>query len=68
MIDSHDRPVDDVVWSLYRDVLTRTGPLPTLIEWDNDVPDWPILKREAEQADVILQLLGQQRLGLRHAS
>jgi uncharacterized protein len=68
LIDSHDRPVDDVVWSLYREVLTRTGPLPTLIEWDNDVPGWPILKREAERADAILDLFGQQRLGLRHAS
>jgi uncharacterized protein (UPF0276 family) len=68
LIDSHDRPVNDVVWSLYREVLARTGPLPTLIEWDNDVPDWPILKREAERADAILDLFGPQRLGFRHAS
>ncbi|WP_245408904.1 DUF692 domain-containing protein [Rhizobium wuzhouense] len=68
LIDSHDRPVDDVVWSLYREVLGHTGPLPTLIEWDNDVPDWPILKREAERADALLHLFGEQRLGLRHAS
>jgi uncharacterized protein len=32
------------------------------------VPGWPILKREAERADAILDLFGQQRLGLRHAS
>jgi uncharacterized protein (UPF0276 family) len=68
LIDSHDRPVDDIVWSLYREVLATTGPLPTLIEWDNDVPDWPILKREAERADALLHLFGEQRLGLRHAS
>lgn len=68
LIDSHDRAVDDVVWSLYREVLARTGPLPTLIEWDNDVPDWPILRREAERADAILHLFGERRLGLRHAS
>lgn len=68
LIDSHDRAVDDVVWSLYREVLARTGPLPTLIEWDNDVPDWPILRREAERADAILDLFGERRLGLRHAS
>lgn len=68
LIDSHDRPVDDVVWSLYSEILTRTGPLPTLIEWDNDVPDWPILKREAERADAILDLFGQRSLGRRHAS
>jgi uncharacterized protein len=68
LIDSHDRPVDDVVWSLYREVLTRTGPLPTLIEWDNDVPDWSILKREAERADAILDFFSERSLGLRHAS
>ena len=54
LIDSHDRPVDDLVWSLYGEVLARTGPLPTLIEWDNDVPDWPILKAEAQRAEKIL--------------
>ncbi|KPF46291.1 DUF692 family multinuclear iron-containing protein [Rhizobium sp. AAP43] len=55
LIDSHDRPVDDKVWKLYDLVLARTGPLPTLIEWDNDVPDWPILKREALRADARLE-------------
>ncbi|QLF68125.1 DUF692 domain-containing protein [Peteryoungia desertarenae] len=54
LIDSHDRAVDDIVWALYTEVLARTGPLPTLIEWDNDVPDWPILKAEAQRAEKIL--------------
>ncbi|MEO1317343.1 MAG: DUF692 family multinuclear iron-containing protein, partial [Pseudomonadota bacterium] len=31
--------------------LTRTGPLPTLVEWDNDVPDLPVLLEEAAVAD-----------------
>ncbi|HZG27815.1 hypothetical protein SAMN05421890_3109 [Ensifer adhaerens] len=54
LIDAHDRPVDDEVWRLYDIVISQTGPLPTLIEWDNDVPDWPVLRREAEAADAIL--------------
>lgn len=38
LIDSHGSAVDDAVWNLYRAVLARIGPRPTLIEWDNDVP------------------------------
>ena len=54
LIDAHGAPVADPVWTLYADVLARTGPLPTLIEWDNDVPSWPVLKAEAARADVLL--------------
>lgn len=68
LIDSHDRPVDDLVWSLYNEVLARTGPLPTLIEWDNDVPEWPILKAEAQRAERILDRFATfANPGLRHA-
>ena len=68
LIDSHDRPVDDLVWKLYEHVLARLGPLPTLIEWDNDVPDWPMLKREAQRANLILDRHAAVDLGFRHAS
>ena len=54
LIDAHDREVSDVVWRLYERVLDRTGPLPTLIEWDNDIPAWPVLLEEARKADAIL--------------
>lgn len=54
LIDAHDRAVDDAVWDLYRTVVLRTGPLPTLIEWDNEVPEWPVLLKEAQAADDIL--------------
>lgn len=50
LIDAHDREVADPVWALYRRVLSRCGPLPTLVEWDNDVPDWPVLYAEAQRA------------------
>ena len=45
----------DPVWALYAEVIERTGPVATLIEWDNDVPDWPVLRAEAEAADAILR-------------
>ncbi|MDB5640885.1 MAG: hypothetical protein JWN07_202 [Hyphomicrobiales bacterium] len=54
LVDTHDRPVCDDVWRLYAEVIATTGPLPTLIEWDNDVPAWSVLARQAERADAIL--------------
>jgi uncharacterized protein (UPF0276 family) len=54
LIDAHGAPVADPVWALYESVVVRTGPLPTLIEWDNDVPDWPVLANEAHAAGAIL--------------
>ena len=54
LIDSHDGPVADAVWKLYDIVIGRSGSIPTLIEWDSDIPDWPILKAEATAAQTIL--------------
>lgn len=54
LIDSHGTPVADPVWALYRLALEQTGPLPTLIEWDTDVPEFPLLLREAARAQAIL--------------
>ncbi len=56
LIDSHDGPVADPVWSLYEIVIARCGPVPTLIEWDGRVPEWPTLKAEACAAQKILDL------------
>jgi uncharacterized protein (UPF0276 family) len=54
LIDSHDGPVADAVWKLFEIVISRCGPVPTLVEWDSDIPDWPILKAEAAAAQAIL--------------
>jgi uncharacterized protein len=54
LIDAHGTPVAEVVWSLYRRALARTGPVLTLIEWDNDVPDFTVLAAEAERAQAVL--------------
>jgi uncharacterized protein len=54
LIDAHGAPVADPVRALYAGVIARAGALPTLIEWDNDVPDWPVLAAEARAANAIL--------------
>jgi uncharacterized protein (UPF0276 family) len=51
LIDAHDSPVRPGVWELYEHVVARIGPKPTLIEWDNDVPDWATLHGEARRAE-----------------
>ncbi|MGE3720098.1 MAG: DUF692 domain-containing protein [Bauldia sp.] len=56
LIDSHDGPVSDAVWKLYEIVIERRGPIPTLIEWDSEIPDWPILQAEAAAAQAILDI------------
>ncbi len=55
LIDSHGREVVDPVWALFEHTIARGGPKPTLIEWDTDVPDWPVLAAEADRAAPILQ-------------
>jgi uncharacterized protein len=57
LIDAHDRPVGSDVWALYRHALSLCGPIATLIEWDNDVPGFPILFAEARKAEGILAAL-----------
>lgn len=54
LIDAHGSPVADPVWTLYSETIARTGALPTLIEWDNDVPDLSVLLDEAMRAATIL--------------
>ena len=50
LIDSHDAPVAPAVWALYEHVIARTGPVPTLIERDGNLPALAELLREREQA------------------
>ncbi|MCY3994737.1 MAG: DUF692 domain-containing protein [Rhodobacter sp.] len=55
LIDNHASEVVDHVWKLYEHAIARGGPKPTLIEWDNDVPDWPVLAAEAHRAATVLE-------------
>lgn len=53
LIDTHDHPVSDPVWELYREALRRFGDVPTLIEWDDKLPEFSRLAEEAARAEFI---------------
>ena len=57
-VDTHDRAVSSEVWALFRNVITRHGALPTLIEWDSDIPAWSDLEAEVHEAQLILRTAG----------
>ena len=52
-VDTHSVGIDAGAWDLYAYVVDRIGSRPTLIEWDNDLPDLATLIAEATRADVI---------------
>ena len=54
LIDSHGSPVADPVWDLYAYTLRHTGPIATLIEWDNDLPGYAVLCAEAQKATRVM--------------
>ena len=51
LIDTHDDHVSAAVWSLYESTLARIGARPTLIEWDNHIPELDVLMLEAQKAE-----------------
>jgi uncharacterized protein (UPF0276 family) len=51
LLDTHSRPVAEAVWALYRQALRRFGAMPTLIEWDADLPPLATLVAQAQRAD-----------------
>jgi hypothetical protein len=53
LIDHHGAAVAEPVWELYRAALARFGRVPTLIEWDTDIPALEVLLGEAARADTI---------------
>jgi len=55
LIDDHGSRVCEEVWDLLRLAVARFGPLPTLVEWDNDIPSLATLVAEGQRADAILR-------------
>ena len=53
VIDDHGSRVRDEVWQVYAHTVRRLGPVPTLIEWDTDVPDLSVLLAEAGRAQAL---------------
>lgn len=55
LIDTHGKPVSQDVWQLYDAAIALCGPVPTLIEWDTDIPPLRQLLQEAEKANQVLR-------------
>jgi uncharacterized protein (UPF0276 family) len=61
-VDDHSQAVSGECWQLYHHALQRFGKVPTLIEWDTNLPDWPVLLDEAQKAKQIgLALFGEKQ-------
>ncbi len=61
LFDTHGYRVRPPVWDLYRAVIGRLGPVPTLIEWDTDIPAFSVLEQEAAGAQAVLDAAGRPR-------
>jgi len=60
LIDAHDREVAQQVWSLFEYTLKLGGPRPSLIEWDNSVPEFEVLMGEMQKADSAANATGKK--------
>jgi len=68
IIDTHDHPVIDPVWKLYEQAIRRSGPTPTLLEWDAKIPSFDEVHNEALKAVRYLESCGQpEKTELSHA-
>jgi uncharacterized protein (UPF0276 family) len=57
LVDTHDAPVTDAVWTLYRHALERFGRVSTLIEWDDSIPPFEVLEAELAKARSVQESL-----------
>jgi uncharacterized protein (UPF0276 family) len=64
LIDTHSTHVCDEVWALHAAAIQRLGDIPTLIEWDSELPSLDVLAAEAQRADRVCNLA--QRLSGEH--
>lgn len=55
LLDTHDHPVREEVWDLYRRAVRRFGTVPTLIEWDGNIPAWDRLEAESRRAREVMR-------------
>ena len=61
LIDDHGSAAIEPVWRLLRAALSRTGPVPVLVEWDTEIPELPVLLAEAHKAEACLQTVATAR-------
>jgi uncharacterized protein (UPF0276 family) len=55
VVDTHSAPVCPEVWALYAQAIARFGRVPTLIEWDSDLPELEVLIEEARKAERVME-------------
>jgi uncharacterized protein (UPF0276 family) len=55
LLDAHNNRVSPPVWELYEEVISDYPDIPTLIEWDNDIPSFTVLREEADAASALMQ-------------
>jgi uncharacterized protein len=55
LIDTHDAPIAPAVWALYTRLIGRIGARPTLVERDDNLPDYAVLDAEREHAAGLLR-------------
>ncbi len=68
LLDTHDHPVCDAVWTLYAEAVRRFGAASTLIEWDDHIPPFDRLHAEARQAAAVAADAEQHADTDRHAT
>lgn len=54
LLDTHGEAIHEPVWRLYKRTIERLGPIPTLVEWDNNIPEFDVLYAEGQKAEAIL--------------
>lgn len=62
IVDTHDEPVPDPVWDIYRDAIRRLGPVSSMIERDDNIPELPELLVELDRARAIVREAAATRL------
>ena len=55
LVDDHGSAITEEVWDLYEYALKIVGPVPTLVEWDNNIPALQVLLSEAKKAEKIME-------------
>jgi uncharacterized protein (UPF0276 family) len=53
LLDTHDGPVIDAVWGVYRQAVRKFGRVSTLVEWDDEIPELSVVCAEAERARLV---------------
>ncbi len=62
IIDTHDAPIIENVWSLYKHAVKRLGKVATMIERDDDIPEFPVLFAELQQAKKLAKTIWKENV------